>query len=85
MFTNNKCKTCDGDASDHYLVDYDLQYKVSDDLSYKSSNDLEEMLDNLCQKSADFRHFILEVSCNSETDGFLVGFDRMIKEEEEAC
>ncbi|CAF1192395.1 unnamed protein product [Rotaria sp. Silwood1] len=85
MFTNNKCKTCDYDVSDHYVVDYDLQYKISDDLSNKSKKDLEEILDNLCQKSAEFRHFLLGSSCNPETDEFLVGFDRMIKEEEEAC
>ncbi|CAF3137444.1 unnamed protein product [Rotaria sp. Silwood2] len=85
VVTNNKCKTCDCDASDHCLVDYDLQCKISHDLSNTLKKDLEEMLNNLCEKSAEFHHFLLRSSCNPETDEFLDGLDRMIKEEEEAC
>ncbi|CAF2886293.1 unnamed protein product [Rotaria sp. Silwood2] len=85
VFINNKCRTCQCDPSDHYPIDYELVYKQTDDLSSKSENDIMNMLNDLCKTSAEFAHFLLESGGSSEHDPFLLGWKRMIQEEDDIC
>ncbi|CAF4798909.1 unnamed protein product [Rotaria sp. Silwood1] len=56
---HNKCRTCRCDPSDHYPIDYELEYKQCDDLPSNFENDMRKMLDDLCQASAEFANFLL--------------------------
>ncbi|CAF3942584.1 unnamed protein product [Rotaria sp. Silwood2] len=77
------CRTCTCDPSEHYLIDYELGQKRCDDLSNSSQNHMTNMLDNLCQASAEFSHILLGLVGVSQNDSFLSGFKRMLKEEDD--
>ncbi|CAF2762932.1 unnamed protein product [Rotaria sp. Silwood2] len=80
---NNKCRTCQCDPSDHSPIDYILEYKCSNKSLSRSEAELITLFDDLFKASVAFAHFLLVSSVNSETDPFLSGWTRMIKEEEE--
>ncbi|CAF3551359.1 unnamed protein product [Rotaria sp. Silwood1] len=82
---HNRCRTCRCDPSDHYPIDYELGYKRCDDLASNSEKSMTQILDDLYQTSAGFANFLVGASGTSNNDPFLLGLERMIKEEDEIC
>ncbi|CAF3434904.1 unnamed protein product [Rotaria socialis] len=81
----NKCRTCQCDPSQHYRIDYELEYKEIENSAKPTEEDMRKVLHNLCEASAEFSYFLLQSAGNSQHDPFLLGFERMIKEESDIC
>jgi hypothetical protein len=81
----NRCRTCACRPEDHYPIDYELGYKLSQKPARDSDNELKNMLDDICRASAEFSHFLSGEVDTSQEDPFLLGFKKMIKEEEDIC
>jgi hypothetical protein len=82
---HNKCRTCECSPSDHYPIDYQLEYELCNNPAINSYEDLTQMVDDLRQASAEFAHFLVEATDTSQNDLFLTGIERMIKEEVDIC
>jgi hypothetical protein len=82
---HNKCRTCGCDSGDHYPINYELGYKLCDYPASNSYGEIADMLDDLCEKSAEFAHFLFGTEHTLQNDGFMSGFERMIKEESDIC
>ncbi|CAM4922918.1 unnamed protein product [Rotaria socialis] len=81
----NKCRTCQCDPSQHYRIDYELEYKEIENSAKSTEEDMRKVLHNLCEASAEFSYFLLQSAGNSQHDPFFLGFERMIKEESDIC
>jgi hypothetical protein len=84
-FFRNNCRTCQCSPNDHYPIDYQLEYKLCRDPISGSDKEIGKMVDDLCQASADFGYFLVRARDTSQNDLFLVGIERMIKEEGDIC
>jgi hypothetical protein len=82
---HNKCRSCECRPSDHYSIDYQLEYKLSSYATNASYENLIKMVHDLCQTSAEFAHFLVEITDSSRNDLFLSGIERMIEEEDDIC
>jgi predicted GTPase len=82
---HNKCRTCQCDPADHYPIDYELGYKLCQYPTSNSNREMTKMLDDLCEKSAEFAHFLFGMEDTSQNDLFLLGYKRMITEERAIC
>jgi GTP-binding protein EngB required for normal cell division len=82
---HNKCRTCECNSNDHHPVDYELGYKLCDYPAVNSSTEMTKMIDDLCEASAEFSYFLVGTTDTSQNDLFLIGVERMIKEEDDIC
>jgi GTPase SAR1 family protein len=82
---HNKCRTCSCSPTDHYPIDYQLEYKLCDYPASNSYDEIADMLVDLCKASAEFAHFLFGTEDTSQNDRFISGFERMIKEESDIC
>ena len=81
----NRCRRCHCDPSDHYPVDYELNYTLHRGERTHSNEEMNKMVNELCQTSAELAHFLLGTSEFSKNDLFLTGIEKMIKEEDDIC
>ncbi|CAF2053359.1 unnamed protein product [Rotaria magnacalcarata] len=81
----NKCRTCLCDPSQHYRIDYELEYKEIENSAKPTEEDMKKLLHSLYEASPKFGYFLLQSVGNSQRDPFLLGFERMIKEESDIC
>ncbi|CAF2106657.1 unnamed protein product [Rotaria magnacalcarata] len=81
----NKCRTCLCDPSQHYRIDYELEYKEIENSAKPTEGDMQKLLHSLYEASPKFGYFLLQSVGNSQRDPFLLGFERMIKEESDIC
>lgn len=82
---HNKCRTCRCAPDKHYPIDYQLEYEPYDRSINKHEDDLFFIRSDLSRTSAEFAHFLAKATNNSQYDLFMIGFERMIKEEEDIC
>ena len=61
-FFHNNCRTCQCKPSDHYLIDYQLEYKSCRDPIRSSDKEMGKMVDDLCQASAEFGYFLAKTN-----------------------
>jgi hypothetical protein len=81
----NKCRTCTHNSSEHMQIYYELMCKTSNQSVTQTVEEMKKMLDDLCEKSATFAHFLRGIGDTSQNDPFLLGIKRMIKEEDDIC
>jgi hypothetical protein len=82
---HNECRTCPCSPNNHYPIDYELEYRLCNYPTSSSHSEMTKMVDDLCEASAEFAHFLFETADTSENDLFLIGIERMIKEEDDIC
>jgi GTPase SAR1 family protein len=78
---HNNCRTCQCSPSDHYSIDYQLEYRLCNQPGSHSDKEMNKMVDDLWQASAEFSYFLVRATDTSQNDLFLAGIERMIKEE----
>ncbi|CAF3611994.1 unnamed protein product [Rotaria sp. Silwood1] len=76
----NRCYSCICSLKSHIPIDYQLDYKFSLDQHKYIYNEMADILE-LIKFSAYFGNFLLVYSNDLQSDPFLSGIDRMIKEE----
>ena len=81
----SRCSSCDCDPSDHYRIDYQLNHALNVNRRNHSNEEMIEMVNKLCQTSAEFAHFLVSASDVSKNDLFGAGIERMIKDENDIC
>jgi GTPase SAR1 family protein len=84
-FFHNNCRTCDCSPSDHYSIDYQLEYRLCDRPESHSDKEMTKMVDDLCKASAEFGYFLVQETDSPQNDLFLAGMKRMVKEENDIC
>jgi hypothetical protein len=81
----NKCFICKCAPDQHISIDYTLGYEVSENLTNDDENEMTDQISLLLNASVALTCFLKNTAYFSKFNLFLLGLDRMIREEQQIC
>ncbi|CAF3208193.1 unnamed protein product [Rotaria sp. Silwood2] len=81
----NECTTCSCSVDKHVPIDYTLNYRWSNTTFIDYRNNTGDILNRLCQMSAQFAYFLIHTASSTKYDPFLDGLQEIIIEETYIC
>jgi GTP-binding protein EngB required for normal cell division len=78
----NDCLECSCAYDQHIPINYILEYEAcNDDSNIEEEDDMIDMLDQLCNATVEFAHFLMYVARSTKDDPFWTGLVQMIMDE----